>query len=86
MEQAALGEPLCACWVLCLEAFISLLQAGILGNLGDVSGEGFSRIVICSPDAPFWGQARRSLVSAVGLGVAPLVLLFLGLELNTTEA
>ena len=30
-------------WVLCLEAFVSPLQVGILG---EVSGEGFSRIFI----------------------------------------
>ena len=34
------------CWVLCLEAFISLLQVGILG---EVSGKGFSRIFISFP-------------------------------------
>ena len=33
-------------WALFLEALFSLLQAGILG---EVSGEGFSRIFISSP-------------------------------------
>ena len=40
-------------WVLCLEAFFSLLQAGILG---EVSGEGFSRIFISSPGVSFQGH------------------------------
>ena len=36
-------------WVLCLE-FLCLLQAG---NLGEVSGEGFSKIFISSPGVSF---------------------------------
>ena len=52
------GEP---CWVLCLEAFILLLQAGILGEAsGD---ECFSRTFISSPGAPFWGRGLHRLVS-----------------------
>ena len=35
-----------ACWVLCPEAFVPLLQAGILGS---ILGEGFSRIFISFP-------------------------------------
>ena len=38
------------CWALCLEAFLSFLQARILG---EVSGESFSRIFISSPAVPF---------------------------------
>ena len=38
--------------VLCLQAFSSLLQAGILG---EVSGEGFSSIFISSQGLPFQG-------------------------------
>ena len=47
------GQHVCASafWVLWLE-FFSLLQAGMLG---EVSGEGFSRIFIRSPDAHFQG-------------------------------
>ena len=41
------------CWVLCLQAFISL--AG--GNLRGVSGEGFSRIFISFPGV-WWGWGR----------------------------
>ena len=37
-------------WVLCLEAFLSFLQAGILG---EVPGEAFSRIFVSSPGVPF---------------------------------
>ena len=42
-----------ACGLLCLEACISLLQTGILGQ---VSLEGFSRTVISSPGVPFQGH------------------------------
>ena len=40
-------------WVLCLEAFISFLQAGILG---DVSRAVFSRIFISSLGVSFQGH------------------------------
>ena len=42
----------------CLEAFISVLKAGILG-------EGFSRISISSPGVPFQGRGLHWLVHAV---------------------
>ena len=38
---------------LCLEAFFSLLQVGLLG---EVSGEGFSRICISFPGVLFQGH------------------------------
>ena len=57
-------------WIFCLEAFLSLLQAG---TLGEVSGKDFSRILISSLGAlsgswsPLIGQrqGRASLVIAV---------------------
>ena len=42
------GEHIC--WDLYLEAFISFLKAGILG---EASGKGFSRIFISSPGVPY---------------------------------
>ena len=68
-------------WVLCLEAFISFSQAGVLG---EISGEDFNRIFISCPGVPYLGswspligqwQGRGSLVRAVGPGVTHLVLL-----------
>ena len=69
-----------ACHILCLKAFISLLQAGILR---EAAGEGFSRIFISSPGVPFrvmvsidWSApGQGSLVIAAGPGIAHLVLL-----------
>ena len=59
--------------VLCLEAFICLLQVGLLG---EVSGEGFSRMLIGSAGVPIGQrQARESLVIVVGSDFAHLVLL-----------
>ena len=46
------GEPVH--WVLCLEAFISLLQVEVLG---EVSGEGFSRMFINFPGVLFQGRS-----------------------------
>ena len=72
--------------VLCLEAFISFLQVGTLG-------EGFSGIFISSPDVLFQDgglhqlvsdRAGESLVIAAGPGINHLVLLFLGLGLKYT--
>ena len=48
-------------WGLCPEAFISFSKVGILG---EVSGEGFSRIVISSPGVLFQGCGLHLLVSA----------------------
>ena len=39
-----------ACWVFCLESFLSFLQAEVLE---EVSGKAFSRIIISSPGVPF---------------------------------
>ena len=66
-------------WVSCLEAFLSLLQVGIQG---EVPGEGFreyssvfqgalSRVVVFTD----WPAQTESLVIAAGPGVAHLVLL-----------
>ena len=48
------GPPQRENWslVLCLEAFISLLQVGILGEL---AGEGFSTVFLICPGVPFQG-------------------------------
>ena len=80
MARAAPQGEKQAASVCCLEAFISLLQAGILG---EVSGEDFSKIFISSPGAPFQGhglhpltgQWQGSSVIAIGPGVTHLVLL-----------
>ena len=71
-----------ALWVLCPEAFLSLLQAGILG---EVSG-GFSRCALSGSWSPLIGQhqGRVVVVTAAGPGVAhlPGFAAFLGLELK----
>ena len=77
-------------WVLSLEAFISLFQAEILGEvLGQVVGRGFQGNIhqflrcaqktseLWSPLIGQW-QGRESLVIAAGPGVTHLVLLPFG--------
>ena len=47
-------------WVLRLEACLSLVKAGVLGQ---VSGEGFSRVYTISPGVAFQGHGLLLLVS-----------------------
>ena len=75
-----LPEGECKPWVLCLEAFTSLLPVGILR---DVSREGFSRIIISFPVWPFrvvvstdWSVPGQGvLVTEADPSIAHLVLL-----------
>ena len=79
-------------WVLSLEAFISLLQAGILGrSWGRVSAE-YSSVfqvwsfrVMVSTD---WSEPGQEVISHYSWCWCspPGFAAFLGLELNTTEA
>ena len=64
-------EGQCVHWILCLEVFISLFKAGILG---EISGAGFSRISISSPGVPFQGHGLHWLIRDRARGLWSLLL------------